>query len=505
MKRLFSSPLSRSFAVMVIAASTLITVAITSVQLWLDYHASIDSVHHTIGQVTVAYMSAIASSVWTFDHGLVQTQLAGITNLPEIEWVELTTEDGSIWTSGNPNSTYKLTTIVPLIHGESVLGKLILHASLDRVYWALASKFAVILGLNFLKTMAMVVVIILLFHRIVGRHLIDLAAYLAGLSLDRQTPDFTLDGRKEGARPDELDQLAASLNVMHAKIRSSYQDIARFRDELEVALQKERELNGLQRQFVSMVSHEFRTPLAIIDGHAQRLLRRIDKVTPDKLGGALGKVRLSVYRLTELMESVLSAARLEDGKIVATFGECNIRALVEEICGNYRDLNPDYEFIMDVERLPSAIIADQKLLRQVLSNLLSNAVKYAPDGRHIWVSASEDPPDHVVVSVRDEGVGIPEDEIDRLFGRFFRASTSTGIPGSGIGLHLVKYLIDLHQGDVQVTSHEGEGTTFMFRLPKVPDPDCSPRSTDDSEDASVSDSERRDPAFSSGDVAASAA
>lgn len=505
MKRLFSSPLSRSFAMMVIAASTLITIVITSAQLWLDYRTSIDSVHHTIEQVQISYMSAIASSVWTFEHSLVQTQLEGITNLPEIEWVELTTEDGSTWTAGNPDSTYKLTTIVPLIHGESVLGKLVLHASLDRVYWALASKFAVILGLNFLKTLAMVVVILFLFHRIVGRHLIDLAAYLDSLSLDRRTSDFRLCDRKEGAKPDELDQVAASLNVMHAKIRLSYHDIAKFRDELKVALQKERELNGLQRQFVSMVSHEFRTPLAIIDGNAQRLLRRVDTVTPDKLSSVLGKMRLSVYRLTELMESVLSAARLEDGKIVASFGECNIRALIEEICGNYRDLNPNYEFIMDVEGLPSAIVADQKLLRQVLSNLLSNAVKYAPGGQHIWITASEDPPEHVVVSVRDEGVGIPKDEIDKLFGRFFRASTSTGIPGSGIGLHLVKYLIDLHQGDVQVISDEGEGTTFMFRLPKEPDQDRPTELTTGGQDASVDNPDRRPPAIPSSDVAVSAA
>ena len=96
MKRLFSSPLSRPFAMMVIMATTLITIVITSVQLWLDYCPRIiDSVNRTIEQVQISYMSAITSSVWTFDHSLVQTQLEGITDLPEIEWAELTTEDGS--------------------------------------------------------------------------------------------------------------------------------------------------------------------------------------------------------------------------------------------------------------------------------------------------------------------------------------------------------------------------------------------------------------------------
>ncbi|MGI9417347.1 MAG: ATP-binding protein [Geminicoccaceae bacterium] len=467
MRRLFSSPLSRSFAMMVIAASTLITIFITSVQLWIDYRISIDSVERTVEQVQISYMSALASSVWTFDHGLVRTQLEGITNLPEIEWVELITEDGSRWSAGDPGSVYKLTTGVPLVHDHQVLGQLILHASLDRVYWALATKFGIILGLNLIKTLAMVVVIIFLFYRIVGRHLIDLAGYLSSLSLDRRAADFALRDKKRQNQPDELDQLAASMNVMHGKIRSSYDDIAKFRDDLEAALNKERELSGLQRQFVSMVSHEFRTPLAIIDGNAQRLLRRIDKVTPDKLADVMGKMRVSVHRLTELMESMLSAARLEDGRIEFDPGECDIRTLIEETCSGYRELNRDHQFILDIDRLPAMISADQKLLRQVISNLVSNAIKYAPDGRRIWITAREDPPDHVRIAVRDEGIGIPEDELEMLFGRFFRASTSTGIPGSGIGLHLVKHLIDLHGGEVGVESREGEGTTFVVRLPRT--------------------------------------
>lgn len=469
MRRLFASPLSRSFAVMVITASTLVTVFVTSIQLWFDYKVSVNSVHQTLNQVKLSYVSSLTASLWTYDHTLVQSQLEGITNLPEIEWVELVAEDGSHWSSGDLISTYTLQDAVPLVRGagprSKKLGELTLLSSMDRVYWTLASKFVVILGLNLVKTLCMIVVIIYLFHRIVGRHLIDLAAHVSRLSLTERSSDFVLHDKKRASSADELDLLASSINVMRAKIQSSYDDVATYRDGLETALNKERELSSLQRQFVSMVSHEFRTPLAIIDGNAQRILRKQDRVNPTMLGGALAKIRTSVRRMTELMESVLSAAKLEDGQINFAPIECDIAALLNDICDSYRELNTGHRFIIDIDHLPSMIDADDKLLRQVFSNLLSNAVKYAPQETSIWVEARKDGQHHVAVTVRDEGVGIPESELGKLFDRFFRATTSTGIPGSGIGLHLVKHLVDLHDGRVEVSSSVGNGTTFSVHLP----------------------------------------
>ena len=104
-------------------------------------------------------------------------------------------------------------------------------------------------------------------------------------------------------------------------------------------------------------------------------------------------------------------------------------------------------------------------MRQVFSNLVSNAVKYSPDGTRIWVEGKVDDDGSVLIAVHDEGVGIPADEIDKLFERYFRASTSVGIIGTGIGLHMVKALVTMHGGDVNVSSVVGKGTTFSVRLP----------------------------------------
>ncbi|MEM8952265.1 MAG: ATP-binding protein, partial [Pseudomonadota bacterium] len=120
---------------------------------------------------------------------------------------------------------------------------------------------------------------------------------------------------------------------------------------------------------------------------------------------------------------------------------------------------------VDVSELPESYVADVKLIRQVISNLLSNAVKYSPEGERVWVSGKVTEEGDILIDVRDEGVGIPKDEVDKLFDRFFRASTSIGIAGTGIGLHLVKTLVDLHSGKVNVESTVGVGTVFSIILP----------------------------------------
>ncbi len=246
--------------------------------------------------------------------------------------------------------------------------------------------------------------------------------------------------------------------------------------DLRRALNAEKELSGRQRQFVSMVGHEFRTPLAIIDGNAQRILRRRDKITPDGLTSAVEKIRTAVVRLTELMESVLSAARLEAGAIKFEPRASSPKSMILEIAANHQEVNPRYKLMMDVDRLQDQFVMDDKLIRQVVSNLVSNAIKYSPEGSRVWISGAPTADGGLSISVRDEGVGIPASELDRVFERFFRASTSTGIAGTGIGLNMAKTLVEMHGGTVELASQEGQGTTFYIKLP------CRAGSSDDEMD-----------------------
>ena len=262
--------------------------------------------------------------------------------------------------------------------------------------------------------------------------------------------------RAERALADYKDHLEGLVEVRTNELQLQ-------KEKAEKALERERELTALQRKFVSMVSHEFRTPLAVIDGSAQRIIRRIDKLPNAKIVAMLEQVKRSVNRLINLMESTLAASRLEAGTIKINPASCDVIALVTEICDEHRQIS-SHRLRVDVDGLPKSINADEQLLRQVIGNLVSNAIKYSPDAEDVWITGRTDG-ELAVIAVRDEGVGIPSEDLPKLFGRFFRASTSTGIPGTGIGLNLVKHLVELHGGRIEVTTEAKKGSIFTIRLP----------------------------------------
>lgn len=232
----------------------------------------------------------------------------------------------------------------------------------------------------------------------------------------------------------------------------------------EQRLNQQQKLNESQRQFVAMASHEFKTPLAVIDMTAQRLLRHANSPDPEKSRYGLEKIRGSVSHMIHLIESILAAARLEAGKIKVDIRDCDVGTVVQDSYERHRELAKDHEFVCAMEDMPEVIQADEAALQQILTNLLSNAAKYSPAGTRISVVGQRDR-DDVLIRVCDEGPGIDQNELPELFTRFYRASSSTGIPGSGIGLHLTKELVEMHGGNITVASKIDAGTVFTIRLP----------------------------------------
>ena len=268
-------------------------------------------------------------------------------------------------------------------------------------------------------------------------------------------------------RADEIGDMARSLVTFRENVALIDRLTAEQQQQtmrLSEALEKEREYNALHREFVSMVSHEFRTPVAIIDGAAQRIDRRAGRDTPEELRRRTAKIRSAVRRMIELIDSTLSLSRIEAGAIDLELEQCDLAALLREICQRQQEIAERHKISLTIADLPSSMRCDSMRLDQVFTNLLSNAVKYSPDSPRIDVKAGMIG-GKVVVSVRDHGLGIPKDELPKLFGKFFRASTSTGIPGTGIGLHLVRHLVELHGGTATIDSVEGQGTTVSVTLP----------------------------------------
>jgi len=241
-------------------------------------------------------------------------------------------------------------------------------------------------------------------------------------------------------------------------------EVQKKAEELELALQSERKYSTLQRQFVSLVSHEYRTPLSIIDGTAQRIIRLKDKITPEQLVERSKTIRFAVERMVGLIDTMLYAARLDVGKIEMHIQPCKVRELVVEVCDRQSEISPSHDIHVDLESIPEHIDADPKLLEHIFTNLLSNAVKYAPDTPLIEVTG-ELKGDITLISIKDQGLGIPEDELSHMFERYFRAKTAQGIQGTGIGLSVCKEFVEMHGGSIELTSVEGEGSTFTVQLP----------------------------------------
>ncbi len=233
---------------------------------------------------------------------------------------------------------------------------------------------------------------------------------------------------------------------------------------LQSALDRERETTNAYRSFVSMVSHQFRTPLAILDSSAQRILRRGPGITQDELVARVHKIRNAANRLTRLVEGVLSAAKLDAGRIELNPASYNLAHLVLEICERQRELSPHADIRFEAPEAAVQVYCDSMLIEQVVINLLSNAVKYSGEAPvvevKIWIDGSR-----AFCSVRDWGVGIPQEELPKIFDRFYRARTASGIAGTGIGLNVAQKIMHLHGGGIHVESYEAAGSVFMFDLP----------------------------------------
>ena len=299
--------------------------------------------------------------------------------------------------------------------------------------------------------------------RSISMPLVGLALRMHGLAANETASQVS------GAeRLDEIGEMARAVCVFRdnaVDLASSRQALAEQAAMLQERLVEEQRLMRLQRNFVSMASHEFGTPLAVIDGHAQRLEAMRDRLTAAELVERVRKVRSAVNRLTHLINNLIGSARLIDGRIGLTFrpAQIDVSAILREACALQRELTPDAS-IHDGDILAALVVhGDASLLSQAIGNLLSNAVKYSPGNEPIAVSCFKEETGAAIV-IDDSGLGVPESDRRRIFESYYRGSNTSGIVGSGVGLYLVKAIAELHGGDVELEHKNGAGARFVFRV-----------------------------------------
>jgi len=235
--------------------------------------------------------------------------------------------------------------------------------------------------------------------------------------------------------------------------------------ELLKSLAREKELGQLKSNFVSMVSHEFRTPLGVIMSSAEILENYLDQLEPEDRREQLVSIRKNTRRMADLMEEVLVLGMVEAGKLdykpTALDFPAFCRRLVDELQSATN--NKCLVQISTPEDVNSAF-ADERLLQHVFNNLLSNAVKYSPAGSIVHFEIERDG-DSAVCRIRDHGMGIPDSDLERLFSAFYRGRNAGQLPGTGLGLTIVKRCVELHRGKIKVESTVGRGTTVTVKLP----------------------------------------
>jgi signal transduction histidine kinase len=231
------------------------------------------------------------------------------------------------------------------------------------------------------------------------------------------------------------------------------------------ALAKEHErVADLKARIVTQTSHEFRTPLAVIISSSDVLQRYGDRLTAEERAGRIEKIRAAVHQMTDLLDDVLLFGRTEASRV--TPEPTDLISLCAVAVEQARPLLPaNLQLVAILPRVPLTVSVDPFLVGQVVRGLLNNAIRYSPDGGTITLRLEVDGARGVALAVADEGIGIPADDLPRLFEPFQRGGNVGKIAGSGLGLAIAKRAIDVHGGRIEVQSVPGAGSTFTITLP----------------------------------------
>jgi len=291
-------------------------------------------------------------------------------------------------------------------------------------------------------------------------------AFISDITRRKEIENSVIRQQKEleeiNLKIEELnDELEQKVVLRTSQLEEAMRELEQSKDELAQALSKEKELGDLKSRFVSMASHEFRTPLSTILSSASLVAKYIQGDEQDKRDKHIQRIKSAVHNLTDILNEFLSIGKIEDGKIITHFARFSIKELLTNICGELQGIaKKGQQIVCDYEG-NTEVFLDVTLLRNVFINLLSNAIKFSPEnGRILLHSKVED--EGIVFTISDSGLGISEEDQEHLFERFFRGKNATNIQGTGLGLHIVGKYVELMNGRIECVSELEKGTTFII-------------------------------------------
>jgi PAS domain S-box-containing protein len=293
-------------------------------------------------------------------------------------------------------------------------------------------------------------------------------AYVIDISRRKKIEQEVRDQQQEMARVNrEIEELNAELEAKVEQRTHQLQEtlavLQHSRDELEKALSKEKELSDLKSRFVSMASHEFRTPLSTILSSASLVGKYTLSEDQSKRDKHIQRIRSAVSNLTDILNEFLSIGKIEEGRIQVNPSEFNLRQHAELVCNEMQTILKPGQRIRVRHKGAETVTLDLSLLRNIIINLVSNAIKFSPEAAAIDVETEVDG-GRTTIRVRDHGIGISEEDRKHLFERFFRGKNATNIQGTGLGLHIVSKYAELMHGSIGVESELEQGTTFTVQF-----------------------------------------
>ncbi|WP_276502619.1 PAS domain-containing sensor histidine kinase [Terrimonas pollutisoli] len=294
-------------------------------------------------------------------------------------------------------------------------------------------------------------------------------AFIVDITRRKEIEHSMLEQQKQLERvSNEIRKLNADLELKVEErtmiLKEALQRLEQSQAELSEALDKERQLNEIKSRFVSMASHEFRTPLSTVLSSASLLSKYKTTEEQDKRNRHIDKIRNSVRHLNDILEDFLSLGKLDEGKVGISLSEFDLYEFIYETIEEMRGLlkkGQQIDFNCQGQR---NIVSDKKLLKNILINLITNAIKFSDESGLISVQASVGN-EWAVITITDTGIGISQEDQEHLFSSFFRGANAINIAGTGLGLHIVKRYADLLKGSVHLESELNKGTSITVTIP----------------------------------------